>query len=76
MKLETYLETNKISPPQFSRVVGVSPKQVNDWINGAAIPRKKNVDMIFLQTNGLVTLSDFYTPPKLRASKRKQSLEV
>lgn len=59
MKLETYLTKNRLSAYAFANQLGVSRAIVGQWLSGA-VPGRKNILRIAEETNGKVTVKDFY----------------
>ena len=59
MLLKEYLQLNKISSKQFSRILKVSEISISRYINGNRIPNKKILKAIFKETNGFVSANDF-----------------
>ena len=76
MKLETYIKQNNISVRDFASKVGMSGKQVYDWMNGVSIPRESALKKIFVETNGCVGLDDFYQMPPLHGGAVHQNTEM
>ena len=59
MLLKEYLQLNKISSKQFSRILKVSEISISRYINGNRIPNKRILRAIFKETNGFVSANDF-----------------
>ena len=59
MLLKEYLQLNKISSKQFSRILKVSEISISRYIHGKRIPNRRILRAIFKETNGFVSANDF-----------------
>jgi transcriptional regulator with XRE-family HTH domain len=66
MRLAEYLESSKISPAEFSRLIGVSPAAVSRYASGRRFPEPSVLVRIRAATDGAVTADDFL-PTEARA---------
>jgi len=62
MKLAAYLESQNITPEQFSDRVGVHKTTVYRWLRGARRPTDEGtLSRIYVETKGAVTANDFFS---------------
>ena len=59
MKLETYLDTNKIGRSAFAVQIHVSPSTITRLIDGSRMPSGTLLATIEAKTKGAVTFGDF-----------------
>ena len=59
MKLETYLQSQSLSQPEFARRLNVSQSAVNMWLHGRRFPKQEMLLRISAATGGAVTPNDF-----------------
>lgn len=58
MKLKTYLKRNKLTAKQFSKLTGISPPSIHNYIHGKKTPSLDSADRIVRASKGRVTLRD------------------
>jgi transcriptional regulator with XRE-family HTH domain len=63
MRLAEYLENSKISPAEFSRLIGVSQASVSRYAAGLRFPEPDILVRIKSATDGAVTADDFLPEP-------------
>lgn len=62
MKLEDWLNKEKITPYAFSKMLGFKKANaVYRWVSGESVPQKRYRDKIFAVTKGKVRPSDLIT---------------
>ncbi len=60
MKLDTYIRDRGLTSEQFGRDAGIPSKQaIHNYRHGLRFPTPRNLRLIRLATNGLVTADDF-----------------
>ncbi|MEZ5691164.1 MAG: helix-turn-helix transcriptional regulator [Rickettsiales bacterium] len=64
MTLLEYINHKKITQAAFARYIGESPQNIERYVNGKRLPRKKTIDKIISATDGLVSYHDFYLTHK------------
>eukprot|EP01037_Dinobryon_pediforme_P020171 gene20171-20725_t len=62
MKINEFLKANNLTSAAFAERIGVSEKAVNNWRQGARVPRWDLLAKIHDVTNGAVTANDFLQP--------------
>lgn len=72
MTLREYLDRIGVNPVNYANRIGVSPKQVYRYCEGA-IPGREIMARIVRDTRGEVQPNDFYDLPKHRRRSRKAS---
>jgi len=65
MRLQTYLEVEKISIAGFARACGVGRRTMHRIVLGVCLPRRALMMRIYELTHGAVTPNDFYELPEL-----------
>jgi transcriptional regulator with XRE-family HTH domain len=63
MRLALYLESNKISPAEFARLIEVTPATVSRYAAGLRFPEPLILLRIKSATGGAVTADDFLPEP-------------
>ena len=59
MNLAEYLETRSISEKEFSKMIGVTPTSVANYLRRGRIPKLKTAKMIEKVTNGKVKIEEW-----------------
>lgn len=60
MKLETYINSKKMTDATFGALAGLSQSQVSRLRRGLSMPSKEALDRIKEATKGRVTANDFF----------------
>lgn len=60
MKLEKWLELQKIQVHIFARRIGKTRSLVHKYLHEGVIPKKKAMAAIYIETLGSVSANDFY----------------
>lgn len=58
MKLATYLKRNRLTAKQFSKLAGVSPPSIHNYLHGKKIPSLPTAIRIVRASRGKVRLRD------------------
>lgn len=64
MKLETYLDVNRLTDSAFGQIVNLSQSQVSRIKRGKSWPQREVMERIMAATGGKVTPNDFVGQPK------------
>ncbi|WP_040364463.1 helix-turn-helix domain-containing protein, partial [Commensalibacter intestini] len=60
MRLEDWINKNKLSQEEAGKLIGVKQASISRWINGIMTPSLDKIKKISLVTNNEVTFHDFY----------------
>lgn len=60
MRLEDWINKNKLSQKEAGKLIGVKQASISRWINGIMTPSIDKIKKISLVTNNEVTFHDFY----------------
>lgn len=63
MKLQTYLDRNKISQSAMAKALGISAVAVHRYVRGTRLPEHAVLAKLLTLTDGQVTPNDFYEIP-------------
>lgn len=70
MKLSSYLQDESLSPSDFARQIGVTPRAVQFYLSGDRRPRWNIIARIAVVTGGAVTANDWAGYVEKKAEKR------
>ena len=60
MTLKDWLEESGVEPSVFAERIGRTSESVRRYVNGARIPDRETMPLIFEKTDGRVTANDFF----------------
>jgi len=60
MTLKDWLEESGVEPSAFAERIGRTSESVRRYVNGARIPDRETMPLIFEKTDGRVTANDFF----------------